>query len=560
MTKGPRSPRGDDRATLMRLMRTARTLAHLRAGQVVDRLTRGLRPLPPAPAPSGWALRVGAGAQAPAGGEAGRSDGRSFTLLNQRVAFEGADRWRPAAASDLWVYTLHYFRYLWAMPADQGLALIMDWIDANPPGSSPGWDPYPISLRLREWIEWLVTHPAIDGEGRARIVGSVAHQAAALASRPEYHLMGNHLLENAISLCWAGTSLEGPGSEAWLARGAALLKSQLAEQVLVDGSHDERSPMYQALVAEALLRLQAVASRRTSTLANEVRRAAAEAGRRLLAGLGALVHPDGEFALLNDCAFGVAPRLAELKERFPAATDAGNPGGDSLPAAGYLVVRGAGGFYLVFDAGPIGPDHQPGHGHADTLGFELSAGGQRLFTDTGVTTYAPGPTRAYDRGTSAHGTVQVDGLDQAELWGSFRCGARPAVEMADRRAEGAETVLEGAYRTRLDGGRRLRHQRRIRVGVGAVDIVDRLACRGRHEATVRLHLAPGVEARLAGGAGELRRGPAVVGRVRLGAAAWRVEETPYHPALNVEVARRTLVGTVSFTDETSFTTTIELSP
>ena len=546
----------------MQMMRTARTVAHLRAGQVVDRLTRGLRPLPPAPAPSGWALRGGAEAQVLAGGAAGEFDGRSFSLLNQRVPFEGPDRWHPAAASDLWAYTLHYFRYLWAMPADQGLALIMDWIGANPPGSSPGWDPYPISLRLREWVEWLVAHPAIAGEGRARILGSVAHQAAVLASRPEYHLMGNHVLENAISLCWAGTSLEGPGSEVWLARGAVLLEEQLAEQILADGVHEERSPMYQALLAEALLRLQAVAARNASALAVDVSRAAGDAGRRLLASLGALVHPDGDYALLNDCALGVAPRLAELKDRFPAAAaaEAGNGTVVSSTEAGYLAVHAAGGFYLVFDAGPIGPDHQPGHGHADTLGFELSTGGQRLITDTGVTTYAPGAVRAYDRGTAAHSTVQVDGLDHAELWGSFRCGARPRIELSERHGEDTGELLVGAYRARLAGGSKLRHERRLRVRAGNIEILDGVSCRGRHEAIIRLHLAPGVEPRVTTAGTELRQGAGVVAKVSVDGLEWRIEETPYHPEFGIEQARKTLVAAAQFEDAVSFDTTLDLMP
>jgi Heparinase II/III-like protein/Heparinase II/III N-terminus len=544
----------------MQLMVTARTVAHLRPRQVADRLTRGLRPLPPAPAPLGWALRGGVGAQALAGGEAGTFDGRSFTLLNQRVAFEGADRWRPSAASDLWAYTLHYFRYLWGMPAEQGLALIMDWIGANPPGSSPGWDPYPISLRLREWIEWLAAHPAIAGGARARILGSLAHQAAVLSSRPEHHLMGNHLLENAVSLCWAGASLEGPGSEEWLARGAALLASQLAEQVLADGVHEERSPMYQALLAEALLRLQAVASRHTSALAADVSRTAGDSGRRLFASLAALVHPDGEYALLNDCAFGVAPRLAELKERFPAVTEGDTSAAAPLRESGYLVVREVGGIYLVFDTGPIGPDHQPGHGHADTLGFELSAGGQRLVTDTGVTTYAPGSARAYDRGTAAHSTVQVDGLDHAELWGAFRCGARPRIEMSERRREDAGELLAGAYLARLAGGARLRHERRLRVRPGSVEIVDGVSCRGRHEAVVRLHLAPGVEPRVSTLGAELRRGEKVAANVRADGFEWRIEETPYHPEFGIEKARKTLVASATFQDAVSFRMNLDLAP
>src|SRR5207247_7691896 len=91
----------------------------------------------------------------------------------------------------------------------------------------------------------------------------------------------------------------------------------------------------------------------------------------------------------------------------------------TLPAAGYFGYRNnLDSGYLVFDAGAIGPDHQPAHGHADTLSFELSHRGRRIVTDTGVFTYAPGEQRRYDRSTAAHNTVEIDRRDQSELWGA----------------------------------------------------------------------------------------------------------------------------------------------
>ena len=80
--------------------------------------------------------------------------------------------------------------------------------------------------------------------------------------------------------------------------------------------------------------------------------------------------------------------------------------------------------YLVFDAGPIGPKHQPGHGHAGALSFELSAGGRRVVTDTGVLT-AAAPLAA-TIAHAAHNTVEIDGRDQSEV-GAFRCGRRSSI-------------------------------------------------------------------------------------------------------------------------------------
>ncbi|MCP5144501.1 MAG: alginate lyase family protein [Gammaproteobacteria bacterium] len=69
--------------------------------------------------------------------------------------------------------------------------------------------------------------------------------------------------------------------------------------------------------------------------------------------------------------------------------------------------------YLVFDCGPVGAGN---HGHLDALSIEVAAYGKPLVVDPGRYTYHEGGHynwRAHFRGTAAHNTVQVDGLEQA---------------------------------------------------------------------------------------------------------------------------------------------------
>ena len=126
---------------------------------------------------------------------------------------------------------------------------------------------------------------------------------------------------NAITLCWAGLSFAGVRAHAWTEQGLSVLRQQLARQVLADGVHDERSPMYQALLTEAILRLAEVARCSARVQAREIRALAQGAGRAMLRSLERMVHPDGGYALLNDAAHGVAPPLAALQARFDAPAD-----------------------------------------------------------------------------------------------------------------------------------------------------------------------------------------------------------------------------------------------
>src|SRR5690606_31821478 len=113
-----------------------------------------------------------------------------------------------------------------------------------------------------------------------------------------------------------------------------------------------------------------------------------------------------------------------------------------LSSSGYYRAQTASAV-AVFDAGPLGPDYLPAHGHADTLTFELSLNGQRVVVDSGVSTYETGPQRDRERSTAAHNTVTIDGENSSEVWASFRVGRRASV-FDVRTAEGEDDIVVSA--------------------------------------------------------------------------------------------------------------------
>ncbi|WP_338844571.1 alginate lyase family protein [Massilia sp. W12] len=75
---------------------------------------------------------------------------------------------------------------------------------------------------------------------------------------------------------------------------------------------------------------------------------------------------------------------------------------------------------IVADAGPLGYLSIAAHGHADALSFTLSVAGRPILIDPGTYAYhTERKWRDYFRGTSAHNTVRVDGVDQSESGGNF---------------------------------------------------------------------------------------------------------------------------------------------
>jgi hypothetical protein len=94
-----------------------------------------------------------------------------------------------------------------------------------------------------------------------------------------------------------------------------------------------------------------------------------------------------------------------------------------MPDAGYARLV-AGEFSGVFDAGPSGPDDNPGHAHADFLSLEIVFRKQLLLADPGVATYKSGAERDWTRSASTHNGPTFSGLEPLEFLGPFRIGRR----------------------------------------------------------------------------------------------------------------------------------------
>ena len=70
---------------------------------------------------------------------------------------------------------------------------------------------------------------------------------------------------------------------------------------------------------------------------------------------------------------------------------------------------------IIFDAANIGPEYNPGHGHADTLSFELSIGNERVFVNSGISHYENNKLRVMQRGTASHNTVEINDSNSSQV-------------------------------------------------------------------------------------------------------------------------------------------------
>jgi uncharacterized heparinase superfamily protein len=438
-----------------------------------------------------------------------------------------AGGWEDGSASKLWLYNLHYFDDLNAVDANARrawhVALIARWIAETTPGAGAGWEPYPTSLRIVNWIKaarggLALSHDAIQ---------SLAVQTRWLTGRLERHLLGNHLFANAKALVFAGCFFEGPEADRWMSRGLAILARESSEQVLPDGGQFELSPMYHALAVEDFL-----------DLLNVMRSSGREpptdwAGRiaSMRAWLATMTHPDGEIAFFNDAAFGIAPLPAEL-ESYAKRLELPPPEPHAaelrhLADSGYVRVD-AGLATAWLDVGRIGPDYLPGHAHADTLSFELAICGRRVIVNSGTSVYGTDAERQRQRGTAAHNTVVIDRSNSSEVWSGFRVARRARPQDLKIFRDGGLKISCGHDGYRWKPGRP-EHHRSWSIDPGALTVEDHVTGKFKCAEAI-FHFHPDfelVESDAGNGSARAADGTVLSWTIARGRA--RIEASTWHP-------------------------------
>jgi len=454
----------------------------------------------------------------------------------------------------LWRYNLHYFDYLHeeGRSWENKVFLLGDWIQKNPQGTPDAWEPFPVSLRIVNWIKFFLSPEAV-GRVDERWLQSLYLQALWLRKNIEYHLLANHLFKNGKALIFAGLFFSGADADRWLKKGLAIISQEIEEQILADGGHFERSPMYHAMILEDCLDLFNIMDGQDIAWVQSLRRRLRLKAAGMVGFLDGMTHPDGDIALFNDAAIGIEARPAELANYFERLTGEKALGlnGEygSFSATGYHIMAPRPGDRLIIDCGPVGPDYQPGHAHCDTLSFELSLKGRRVVVDSGCAQYLDGPIRRYNRENIGHNTVTVDGENQSEVWGAHRCArrARPVggglVKLADDsfRFEGGHDGY-----CRLSG--RPVHRRTVTWQGNTILVADQIDGTGQHVMGSRLHIHPALRVSLQDNRAVLQAEDETVAVVEL-VGDGRMETLPgwYCPEFGLQMECVVLASTTSLT-------------
>lgn len=344
---------------------------------------------------------------------------------------------------------------------DHAVGLASDWISSSEPGRSVVWsNGYEAALRaisLTLLLDGLETAPRLPGGFRESLARCLWQHGRWILRDPSTHSSANnHRVGELAGLVSLGLMLpECPASPTWLTVGLGGLEREAARQIASDGTSVEQAFHYHLHTLDFLLVAVALLDVNGVDPPGAVLDALGRAGDALSAQLG-VEEPEPRYGDTDDSwvarldggdrrsarsvASAIAARLGHPNARRAAGSldtaarwlfgEAGatrfadtrpgpEPGSVLLADAGIAILR-RDDVRLTFDAGPVGYLSIAAHGHADALSLTLSRGSNEVIVDPGVGSYfrLPGYRTAF-RGTPAHATVAIDGLDQSESGGPF---------------------------------------------------------------------------------------------------------------------------------------------
>ena len=327
-------------------------------------------------------------------------------------------------------------------------AQLMSWVEANPFLTGIHYiSPMECALRLlavcyavdliRAWLQlpervWPALLTLISGH------------AELIRKRLALRMSTSHeTLAAAAALIYAGSLFpEMEPAERWLAFGYYLLEEETPRHISHDGGSQEQSLGYLQFSTDLYGLVLVLLDHRQQPVPEKIRHVF-DRSRAFL----------DEFRNLAD---GTLPRIGDGDNetalspclRFPASGNKRATGLTTFHLSGYSIIRGPELQRAIFDHGSLGMAPRYAHGHADALSLLLHVGWRDVFIDPGTYTYTGNERwRAYFRGTRAHNTVMIDGLDQAVQDGPMAWSQPFETHLVykDETPEGKITVIARHY-------------------------------------------------------------------------------------------------------------------
>jgi hypothetical protein len=364
-------------------------------------------------------------------------------------------------------------------------AQLESWWEQNPFHRGINWaSALEVALRALSWL-WVdhIAGASLRPEIRRRLHLELFRHGCHVENNLSVYFSPNtHLLGEVVALAaLAAAYPHWPRAAQWRETAERRMPAELQRQVHGDGAHFEHASYYHAYALDMFL-LYYVLTGRPEPMRPALARMAGFLDALLAEGRwlpllgdddgGRLFHPYGPRREFACATLATCAALFDRPEWLRAAEDlhvqaywwlgplALHPRPAArrstlFPDAGVAVMQ-APSVQVIADAGGFGFG-RGGHSHSDALSMIVRHRDAELLTDSGACTYV-GDARWRDwfRGSAAHNTVRIDGMDQAEPDGPFAWNGRPKVRLSGWHRAEAQDFLDAACRYRG-----FTHRRRI---------------------------------------------------------------------------------------------------
>ena len=436
-----------------------------------------------------------------------------LVTLGQAYALTGEKKWLNSAAQ-----------------------LLSSWFDQCPYLQGPNWtSSLELAIRLINWAAlWQLiggdNSPAFEGEAgqrfKQRWLESIFQHCDLIVRHYSRHSSANnHLLGELTGVyvasriwpCWLSVSRWGKSAKQELEHEANLQNGP-------DGVNREQAFAYQAFVAEFLL----IAERVGQASGDPFSEAYLTRISAMMTFVASIMDVSGNVPEIGDADDAEVLRLDPTsgRDRFRCMLEMGGrrfgrgdwlarkmpereepewfygkplsdlaaPPSESTTTrldfndSGYFVFgSGFGTAHEIkglIDCGALGYLGIAAHGHADALSLVLSVAGEQILVDPGTYAYrADMKWREYFRGTSAHNTVRVDGLNQSISGGRFMWTHKAKAKVERLERSGEEFLITGSHDGYLRLSDPVKHRRTVefKPESGQLVITDQLEAKQDHD-------------------------------------------------------------------------------
>ena len=413
----------------------------------------------------------------------------TFTLSHHQVKLD-KDPWKSELNDANQLADLHGFSWLTDLYAvgtveakERACQLLCSWVEHNQKWQKYSWRPDILGERLATWI---YCHDFVSAENdhiRSILLNMAMVQTRHLGRSCSQAPNDARFFKALQGLIFAAICL--PGAEPLLDISLNLLNREISRQVLPDGGHIERNP---SLALELLSRFNQI---KALLLAAHIEIPIQLQGAtdRIPPMIRALRLGDGGLVQFN----GGYEEERILIDRILADTGVSGKALTSAPHSGFQRLA-SGRTIIVIDTGkPVSLGRL--NCHAGTLSFEMSVGKKRLVVNCGTPSSEGRNWFSAMRGTAAHSTLTVNGLDSSQFDNNGRLLKGPLVVESERSEADGAVWLETSHDGFLDRIGVI-HRRKLYLDASGEDFRGEDIIKGSNgrEFTIRFHLHPSVHA------------------------------------------------------------------